>query len=97
MLYCFGSLLVWIFHVWYCCNCTVHTSYYLCGQPTTNVEEELEEVKTEEMALLRRVQIANGEGGRVRERRSENGVIVEGNRILKQIQHRKAELGLCSV
>lgn len=52
-------------------------------------------MKTEEMALLGRVQIANGEGGRVRERRSENGVRVEGKRTLKQIQHRKAELGLC--
>lgn len=73
---------------------------YLCTQPTTNVEEELEELRSEEIVLLGEVQVANGGGGgegQVRERRSENGVRVEGQRTLKQIQHRRAELGLCSV
>ena len=61
------------------------------SQPNTNVEEEMEEVRLEELALQRRVKLMGRGGvgvGRL-------GTGEEGGRTLEQVQHRKAELGKC--
>ena len=56
------------------------------------MEEELEEMRLEEMALQRRVKLMGVGGGDVRVGSGEE-VGNAGQRTLEQVQHRKAELG----
>ena len=62
-------------------------------QPTTNVEEELEDLRCEEMRRVRLETEGGGEEVRVQGRGGENGMGVMGKMTLDEVQHRKAQLG----
>ena len=73
--------------------CRLSKCLLLSLQPTTNVEEELEEIKTEEKTLLGHLSEGQGEGVRRRRRGREVENGGGGGKTLAEVQHRKAQLG----